>query len=62
MNLLASMLAVAFAGTALPSLPPMPNPYIVLADDYSFNGQSFTDQNNNQDNLCIVDDVVVPCQ
>jgi hypothetical protein len=31
------------------------------ADDYSFSGQSFTDQGNGQDNLCFVNNVAVPC-
>jgi len=31
------------------------------AFDYSFSNQDFTDQNNNMDNVCFVDNMMVPC-
>jgi hypothetical protein len=33
----------------------------IMAFDYSFSDQSYSDQENGQDNLCYVDGVKVPC-
>jgi hypothetical protein len=48
------IIALALAVSAVVTTP-------TRAFDFSFSDQSFTDQGNGQDNLCIVNDVVVPC-